>query len=125
MEQHEALELGDFFIDIYEVTNAQYRIFVDAGGYEDPACWKHPFIRDEQTISFEDAMDEFVDQTGRAGPSGWKVGAYPDGEDNLPVGGISWYESGGPMPALSASLYLLYITGLRQLTRTAVITSCR
>ena len=108
MEQHEALALGDFFIDIYEVTNAQYKVFVDAGGYTNPACWTHPFIRDEQTISFEDAMDQFVDQTGRTGPSGWKVGAFPDGEDNLPVGGVSWYEAAAYACSVGKSLPTVY-----------------
>ena len=32
----EAVELDDFFIDRFEVTNHEYREFVDAGGYADP-----------------------------------------------------------------------------------------
>jgi len=93
LEQIEALELGDYFMDVYEVTNQQYKAFVDAGGYADPACWTDTFVRDGQTVSFDDAMSEFVDQTGRAGPSGWQVGAYPEGDGDLPVGGVSWYEA--------------------------------
>jgi dienelactone hydrolase len=34
-----------------------------------------------------------VDQTGRPGPSGWQAGGYAAGEDEYPVGGISWYEA--------------------------------
>lgn len=75
LEQFEALELGDFFVDIHEVTNQQYKAFVDAGGYTDPTCWTHPFVRDGRTMPFEDAMAIFVDQTGRAGPSGWQIGS--------------------------------------------------
>jgi hypothetical protein len=93
LEQFEALELGDYFMDIHEVTNRQYKEFVDAGGYADAACWAHPFVRGGQTLPFDDAMAIFVDQTGRAGPSGWQVGSYPEGGDNLPVGGVSWYEA--------------------------------
>ncbi len=93
LEQIEALELGDYFMDIHEVTNQQYKAFVDAGGYTDSACWTDTFVRDGQTVSFDDAMAEFVDQTGRAGPSSWQVGAHPEGDGDLPVGGVSWYEA--------------------------------
>jgi predicted esterase len=93
LEQIEALELGDFFMDVHEVTNRQYKAFVDADGYRDPTCWTQPFIRNGQTLSFDEAMAMFVDQTGRAGPSGWQVGSYPEGDDDLPVGGVSWYEA--------------------------------
>ena len=93
LEQSDAVESGDFFMDIFEVTNRQYKAFVDAGGYTDPGCWTNSFVRDGQTLPFEEAMALFVDQTGRAGPSGWQVGSYPAGEDDLPVGGVSWYEA--------------------------------
>jgi formylglycine-generating enzyme required for sulfatase activity/pimeloyl-ACP methyl ester carboxylesterase len=108
MEQFEALELGDFFVDMYEVTNEQYKVFVDAGGYSDSACWTHPFVRDGQEISFEDAMAQFVDQTGRAGPSGWQIGTYPDGEDKLPVGGVSWHEAAAYACFVGKSLPTVY-----------------
>lgn len=38
-------------------------------------------------------MSEFPDRTGRAGPSTWEVGTYPEGEDNYPVSGVSWFEA--------------------------------
>ncbi len=28
-----------------------------------------------------------------AGPAGWEVGRYPEGQDDFPVGGVSWYEA--------------------------------
>jgi hypothetical protein len=93
LEQVDSLRLGDYFMDAHEVTNRQYKAFVDAGGYADRGCWTHPFIQEGQTLSFEDAMDVFVDRTGRPGPSTWEVGSYPDGADDLPVGGVSWYEA--------------------------------
>jgi formylglycine-generating enzyme required for sulfatase activity len=91
--QTEELELADYFMDIHEVTNRQYKEFVDGGGYSDTACWKEPFVRDGQTLSFEEAVAMFVDQTGRPGPSTWSIGSYADGADNVPVGGVSWYEA--------------------------------
>jgi len=108
LEQIEALELGDFFMDIHEITNRQYKAFVDTGGYADPTCWNHPFIRDGQAMSFDEAMAMFVDQTGRAGPSGWRVGSYPEGEDDLPVGGVSWYEAAAYACFVGKSLPTVY-----------------
>jgi formylglycine-generating enzyme required for sulfatase activity/dienelactone hydrolase len=108
LEQFAALELGDFFMDVHEITNRQYKAFVDAGGYADPACWTHPFVRDGQTLSFEDAMALFVDQTGRPGPSGWQIGSYPAGAGDLPVGGVSWYEAAAYACFVGKSLPTVY-----------------
>jgi len=108
LEQLDPLELGDFFMDVHEVTNQQYKAFVDAGGYADPSCWTDPFVRDGQTLSFDDAMAIFVDQTGRAGPSDWQVGSYPEGEDNHPVGGVSWYEAAAYACVVGKSLPTVY-----------------
>jgi pimeloyl-ACP methyl ester carboxylesterase len=93
LEQLDSLALGDFFMDVYEVTNRQFKEFVDAGGYRDPVCWTHPFVRDGVEIPFEAAVRGFVDQTQRPGPSGWQAGSYPAGQDDLPVTGINWYEA--------------------------------
>jgi dienelactone hydrolase len=38
-------------------------------------------------------MAEFVDKTGRPGPASWEGGYYSSGQDDFPVGGISWYEA--------------------------------
>jgi predicted esterase len=38
-------------------------------------------------------MVEFVDATGRPGPSTWSLGAPPRGTESLPVGGVSWFEA--------------------------------
>ena len=108
LEQSEALQLGSFFVDIHEVTNRQYKAFVDADGYADPTCWTNPFVRDGQTVPFKDAMAMFVDQTGRAGPSSWQVGSYPEGDDNLPVGGVSWYEAAAYACFVGKSLPTIY-----------------
>jgi dienelactone hydrolase len=93
LEQLDSLELGDFFMDVHEVTNREYKAFVDGGGYTDSACWATPFVRDGRKLSFDEAIATFTDATGRPGPSGWEVGSYPDGQDDYPVGGVSWYEA--------------------------------
>ncbi len=75
----------DFFIDKYEVTNSQYKEFVDAGGYQEKKYWKHTFIKDGKTLSWEEAIAAFVDQTGRPGPATWRAGDFPLGLENYPV----------------------------------------
>lgn len=89
----EDITIADFFIDRLEVTNRQYQEFVNAGGYQQPDYWEHEFVREGQPISWDEAMSIFVDTTGQPGPSTWIGGAYPEGEDDHPVGGISWYEA--------------------------------
>jgi dienelactone hydrolase len=86
--------LGNFLIDRCEVTNSQYREFVRAGGYRDSSFWHEPFIEGGRTLPWHEAMQRFVDATGRPGPSSWRAGSYPDGEDTYPVRGLSWYEAG-------------------------------
>ncbi len=82
-----------FFIDRCEVTNKQFKEFVDKGGYSNPDYWKIEFKKEGKIISRDKAMAFFVDKTGRPGPSTWEAGYYPDNQDNYPVSGISWYEA--------------------------------
>jgi hypothetical protein len=85
--------VDDFFIDKYEVTNEQYKEFINAGGYRDQKYWKHVFTKEEKTLTWEEAMVEFVDQTSRPGPSTWRAGDFPPGQESYPVSGVSWYEA--------------------------------
>ncbi len=88
-----AMQVGDFWMDKYEVTNREYKRFVDAGGYRDRRFWKQPFEKDGQPLSWEQAVELLRDKTGRPGPATWELGAYPDGQADYPVGGVSWYEA--------------------------------
>jgi serine/threonine protein kinase/cephalosporin-C deacetylase-like acetyl esterase len=90
---HAPVKLDDFFIDEFEVTNAQYKKFVDAGGYQDPKYWKFLFLKDGHTFAFPDAMQLFRDKTDRPGPSTWELGTFAAGEEGFPVSGVSWYEA--------------------------------
>lgn len=85
--------LDDFFIDKCEVTNTQFREFVNNGGYKDRKYWKHEFIRDGRTLTWDEAVEGFVDQTGQPGPATWQAGDYPEGQADFPVSGVSWYEA--------------------------------
>jgi eukaryotic-like serine/threonine-protein kinase len=87
------VELPPFWLGRHEVTNREFQAFVDAGGYRDPALWREPFERAGRTLEWEEAIGDFVDATGRPGPSTWRLGAYPDGQGDHPVTGVSWYEA--------------------------------
>jgi eukaryotic-like serine/threonine-protein kinase len=93
LEHVPPFELGDFWIDRFEVTNREYKAFVDAGGYRDRRFWRVPFIREGRELSWEDGMRLLRDRTGRAGPGTWELGTYRDGKEDEPVGGVSWYEA--------------------------------
>ena len=93
LEQHGGKNVSDFLMDIYEVTNKDFKRFADAGGYRDKKYWDHPFVSENNELTWEQAMKLFVDKTGKPGPATWEVGTYPDGKDNHPVTGISWYEA--------------------------------
>jgi formylglycine-generating enzyme required for sulfatase activity len=90
------LEIGkleDFYIDRCEVTNKQYKEFVNNGGYRNKKYWKQKFIKNGRELPWEEAVTEFVDQTGLPGPAGWQAGDYPEGQADYPVSGVSWYEA--------------------------------
>ena len=88
------VRLPDFWIDKYEVTNKEYKTFVDAGGYRDPKYWKESFITGNgPPLTFTQAMSRFRDATGRPGPATWELESYPAAQADFPVGGISWFEA--------------------------------
>jgi dienelactone hydrolase len=89
----EPVRLPDYWIDKLEVTNREFKKFVDAGGYRDSKYWKAPFRDGTRLLTFDEAMARFRDSTGRTGPATWEVGSYPEGRSEFPVGGISWFEA--------------------------------
>jgi dienelactone hydrolase len=93
LDVNRTLTLGDFRMDKLEVTNREYKAFVDAGGYGKREYWPAELTSDGVAPTFEAAVAKFTDRTGRAGPSTWEAGAYPAGQADFPVGGVSWYEA--------------------------------
>ncbi len=86
--------LPEFAISKYEVTNREYKEFVDAGGYDNPTYWDGLEFRDDgKTLDWAEARARFVDRTGRPGPAGWELSVVSVGRGRMPVGGISWYEA--------------------------------
>jgi formylglycine-generating enzyme required for sulfatase activity/tRNA A-37 threonylcarbamoyl transferase component Bud32/dienelactone hydrolase len=87
------LRFQDFWIDRHEVTNSEYKAFVDAGGYQRPELWTQPITATGRALSWDEAMTVFRDATGRPGPATWQAGTFPDGQQAWPVTGVSWYEA--------------------------------
>ena len=102
------VELADYWLDKYEVTNRQFNDFIGKGGYQNRANWKHEFIRNGRRLSWQEALGEFKDTTGRIAPSTWELGSYPDGQGDFPVGGVSWYEAAAYCESVGKSLPTVY-----------------
>jgi len=102
------LPLKDYWIDQYEVTNRQFKTFVDQGGYQKREYWKVEFQKDEKHLSWDEAMALFRDAAGRPGPKDWIQGEYPKGQDDFPVTGISWYEAAAYAEFAGKSLPTIY-----------------
>ena len=88
------MELPAFAVAKTEVSNRQYKEFIDAGGYGQEIYWQNlPLQKNGKTLTWLEACQLFVDGTNRPGPANWQLSNYPDDEDNFPVTGISWFEA--------------------------------
>jgi serine/threonine protein kinase/formylglycine-generating enzyme required for sulfatase activity len=87
------VRLDDYFIDKYEVSNREYKEFINAGGYLKRDFWRHPFVKAGQQLGWEEAMREFTDRTGMPGPRSWSSQNFPEGKADHPVTDITWYEA--------------------------------
>jgi len=81
-----------FWLDEHEVTNEEFKAFVDGGGYQKREYWQE-LLEDGAAASWDDAMRRLLDATGRRGPATWVQGDFPAGQGRLPVSGVSWYEA--------------------------------
>jgi hypothetical protein len=86
--------LHPFYIDKLEITNSEFKNFMDLGGYNNSQYWVDmEFIEDGISLTWEEAKSIMVDSTGVTGPSTWEVGTFLEGKENHPVTGVSWYEA--------------------------------
>jgi dienelactone hydrolase/predicted Ser/Thr protein kinase len=100
--------LPDYWMDRNEVTNQEFKEFVDAGGYRDAKYWKHPFVLEGRIMTFDEAIARFRDTTGRPAPASWEVGAFPQGQAEFAVSGISWFEAAAYAEFAGKSLPTIY-----------------
>jgi dienelactone hydrolase len=100
--------LDDYWIDRFEVTNRQFKAFIDRGGYRRREYWTESFVDGGRSVSWEEAAGKFLDTTGQPGPATWKSGTYPDGQAEFPVGGVSWYEAAAYAAFAGMSLPTIY-----------------
>ncbi len=73
-----AFEIADFELAVYPVTAAQYRPFVDEGGYREDRYWS-------------DEGKEVRDAEEWRAPARWDDSKWTS--DNHPVVGVSWFEA--------------------------------
>jgi eukaryotic-like serine/threonine-protein kinase len=89
----ERVRLDDYFIDKFEVTNREYKEFIDAGGYLKQQFWKYSFVKSGKPLTWEEARQHFKDRTGLPGPRNWSSQDFPEGQAEHPVTGVTWYEA--------------------------------
>ena len=87
------IPLEDYAIDRTEVSQREFETFIRDGGYRRRELWKHPFVKDGKTLSFDEATALFRDKTGLAGPRNWSGGKPAAGREDHPVTDITWYEA--------------------------------
>ena len=102
------VRVGKYWIDKFEVTNREFKRFVDQGGYKKQEYWEHEFRKDGRVLSWAEAMKLFVDKTGRPRPSTWTRGECPQGEGEYPVTGVSWFEAEAYAEFVGKSLPTIY-----------------
>ena len=72
-------QLDDYWIDRYEVTNADFKRFGRAGLRHGEVV-EGAVRQDGRALAWKDAMELFKDKTGRPGPATWSLGTFPEGE---------------------------------------------
>ncbi|MHC4838001.1 MAG: protein kinase domain-containing protein, partial [Planctomycetota bacterium] len=87
------VELGNCLLARHEVTNAEWKAFMDAGGYDDETLWAEALAMEGVDLPWTEVRARFVDASGRTGPATWIAGDHPDGQEQHPVAGVSWFEA--------------------------------
>ena len=103
-----AIQIDEHWLDQHEVTNQEFKEFVDDGGYDEREHWTEPFFKGGRELLWEEAVGSLLDATGRPGPATWELGTYPDGGNDLPVGGVSWNEAAAYCAFAGKSLPTIY-----------------
>ena len=112
------VDIEAFAISKYEVSNREFKEFVDGGGYENSDFWDFPIIIKGKKYTYENTISNFIDKFGKFGPANWSYGQFPSGRGNFPVSHISWFEArayakfkGRKLPNLFQWLYSAKLSG--------------
>jgi eukaryotic-like serine/threonine-protein kinase len=97
-----------FFIDRCEVTNREFKVFVDRGGYTNHRFWRQRFFKDGKELAPAEAIAMFRDATGKPGPATWRDGTFPVGQDDFPVTGVTWFEAAAYAESVGKRLPSIY-----------------
>src|SRR5690606_15796340 len=87
------IDVAEFWMGRFEVANKEFKAFVDQGGHRRQEFGREGFAEGGGLVSRADAMARFRDSTGAPGPAVWRAGTYPEGQDDFPVRGVSWFEA--------------------------------
>jgi formylglycine-generating enzyme required for sulfatase activity len=92
---NQPLTLPSFAIARYPVTNAQWKLFIDDGGYDPDKPWwddagRAWLLRDDHTT---EGLEQLERRDHKQHPEWWLDERFGIARPNHPVVGISWYEA--------------------------------
>ena len=109
LDQAPGVQLDDYLIDRHEVTNEEYKKFVDAGGYAEPGILEAA-LRQGRADDPVGGGGRRSSATRRAAPAPrrGRSGTFPKGLEKHPVAGVSWYEAAAYAEFAGKSLPTVY-----------------
>ena len=93
LDHEENIMISPYKISKYEVSNSEFKEFIDSGGYQDSSYWDFPIEVSGINYNFSNTINKFVGKFGKPGPANWTYSRFPSGHEDYPVTGISWFEA--------------------------------